>query len=178
MIKESEAYIWLNKFDGENQGFLGDPISRLINQVMDAVSEDEYAKAYSLIDIVLNVSKSTGWSLEQAETHCRCGYAYYLMGNDIKAISGYRLAASYYNIVHPHNQAISNWLIGYALWRTMKFSNAIIVWEKCCFSFKQLEEVALKNKEPDQAEWYGEKGAFMCDDLAEVIKKAGQWPDL
>lgn len=100
------------------------------------------------------------------------------MGNDIKAITEYRYASSYFNIIHYHNQAITNWLVGYALWKIMKFSNAIVVWEKSCNSFQQLQVLAAENKDIDQEKWYGEIGAIMCDDLNEAIEKAGRWPEL
>jgi len=177
-ITVDKAYNWLNKFNEDNKSYLGNPVERLINQMLQAVSKGEFAKANYLINIALNVSESTGGSLEQAEAHCRCGFAYYQMGNDIKAITEYRYAISYFDIVHPHNQAITNWLVGYALWRTMKFSNAIVVWEKSCKKFQLLEAVASENSERNQAKWYGEIGAIMCDDLGEAIKKSDQWPYL
>ena len=127
------------------------------------------------IEIAIDVSESMGNSLEQAETHYKCGYAHYRMENYIKAITEYRYAISYYDIVHTHNQAITNWMLGYALWKTMKLSNAIVVWERSCNRFQKLREMAMEQKEIEQAEWYGEIGTIMCTDLSKAIAH-GRWP--
>ncbi len=174
-FNEKEAYESLNKFNEGEESYLGNPIESLITQIMEAVDGRNYPGAVYFIDIAVEVAKSMGGILEQAETHCKCGYAYYRMENYLKAITEYRHAISYYDIVHPHNQALTNWLLGYALWRTMKLSNAIVVWEKSCNRFQKLRANASENKEDEQAEWYEEIGKIMCIDLAKAIQ-FGRWP--
>ena len=139
-ITVDKAYGWLNKFNEGAKSYLGNPVKNLISHVMEAVETGNYPGAVYYIDIAIEVCESMGGNLEQAETYFKCGYAYYRMENYIKAVTEYRHAISYYDIVHPHNQAISNWMLGYALWKTMKLSNAIVVWEKSCKRFQKLRD--------------------------------------
>ena len=174
-ITVDKVYGWLNFFNEDQKGYLGNPVEKLITQVMEAVKNKNYPGAVYFIDIAIKVGDSMGSSLEKAETHFKCGYAYYQMENYLKAIIEYRHAISYYNIVHPHNLAITHWLLGCAHWKTMNLSKAIVVWEKSCNKFQKLEAMSAEQKEDEQAEWYGEICMVMCDDLAKAIE-AGRWP--
>lgn len=174
-IDLTEAYNWLNKFEEGGKGYLRNPVKSLLTQVMNAVDKKDYSSAVKLIYIAIDVSESTGKSLEQAETHFRCGYAYYQMDSYKKAVTEYRQAKSYYDMMHIHNEAITNWMLGYPLWKMMKISNAIVEWERTCNRFQMLKEAAINQKEDEQVAWYGEIGVIMCKDLAKAIE-FGQWP--
>ena len=72
-IEVVDAYKWLNKFNEDKKGFLGNPIESLLAQVKEAVAKRNYPGAVYYIDIAVDVSESMGNSLEQAETHFECG---------------------------------------------------------------------------------------------------------
>lgn len=174
-IEVHEVYEWLNKFNDGKKSYLGKPVEKIISQIMGAVAKDKYPEADYFIKIAINVSESMGNSLEQAETHFNCGYAYYQVENFFKAIIQFRQAEIYYDIKNNHNQALTNWLLGCAYWRTMNVSKAIVEWERSCKGFQKLQEMSTDEKENEQAIWYEEIGSIMCEELGKAIK-AGRWP--
>ena len=90
------------------------------------------------------------------------------MDNLPKSIPFLRQAINLFNAQNVHNQAIALWMLGYAFWETGKQSDAIVVWERSCRIFRELQSIHV------DTDWYASASKKMCSALeVEIDRKTG-----
>jgi hypothetical protein len=164
-----EVYSWLNHF--EDDTYLSPPVERIINHIKDALAQSNYLLVRHYINIVRPVSEmirisNTKAAIERAEIHVECGRAFYIMGDLTEALSEFRKSVSFYKCEHPHNTAVTNWMLGCALWERAKVSEAISIWKRSCDEFRRLGRKSV------HYDWYEDKCDGLFNSLNEAIDKA------
>ena len=158
MLDLETVYGWLN-WHVQYESFLSIPVKKLINIMKDALEKDDDTKTEHYIGLSMNVCMSLGNSLEIGETCLECAYAYILMGRLPKSIPLLRQAISLFIAQNVHNQAIALWILGSAFWETGKNSDAIVVWERSCRIFRDLQSIHI------DTDWYANASKKMCSAL-------------
>lgn len=162
MLELEVVYGWLN-WHKEYQSFLSAPVSRLIDLMKTALENGQFNKATNYINLAVDVCQSLGNALEIGETRVECAYAYIQMNMLPESIGFLRRAATLFNAENVHNQAVALWMLGYVFWETNKQSDAIIMWERSCRIFRDLQ---LMHVETD---WYANASEQMCKTLSDAI---------
>jgi tetratricopeptide (TPR) repeat protein len=162
MLELEVVYGWLNRHKGY-ESFLSVPVRRLIDLMKTALENGQLNKTINYINLAVDVCQSLGNTLEIGETRVECAYAYIQMNMLPESIGFLRRAATLFNAENIHNQAIALWMLGYVFWETNKQSDAIIMWERSCRIFRELQ---LMHVETD---WYANASEQMCKTLSDAI---------
>lgn len=167
MLELEIVYGWLN-WHVQYESFLSIPVRRLMKIMKNALEQGDNAQTEHYIDLSMTVSHSLGNSLEIGETSLECAYAYIQMDKLPESIRFLRQAINLYNAQNVHNQAIALWMLGYAFWETGKHSDAIVVWERSCRIFRELQSIHV------DTDWYANACKKMCSALeVEIDRKTG-----
>jgi tetratricopeptide (TPR) repeat protein len=169
MVDFEEVYSWLNHFEEGN--YLSVPVDRLITHMKEAIADSNNLLVRHHINILQPVNeminiRSPKAAIEKAEIHVECGRAFFLLGDLTEALNEFRKSVSIYKCQHPHNTAVTNWMLGCVLWERAKVSEAISIWKR---SFDQFGNIGRNSVHHD---WYEDKISGLQNALNDAIDKA------
>ena len=145
------AYGWLNKFE-KNQTYISLPNKQLLIHVDNALADRDSDKISWIIDRLLHISLVCENDMELAEIILECARAFYLIGNLQDSIRLFSEASAKYRS-HAHQFAISQWMLGYVLWKIPgRFDDAIRAWQRSRQKIKELSDYYSSHSEG--AAWY------------------------
>ena len=162
MLELEVVYGWLN-WHKEYESFLSAPVRRLIDLMRTALKDGQSDEALYYIDLSVDVSQSLGNSLEIGETRVECAYAYIQLDMLPESILYLRQAAHLFNAENIHNQGVALWMLGYVYWETQRQGDAIVMWERSCRIFRELQLIHI------DADWYATACEQMCGALEIAI---------
>ena len=162
MLELEVVYGWLN-WHNAYESFLSVPTRRLIDLMKTALKDGKLDEAVYYINLSVDVCQSLGNSLEIGETRVECAYAYIQMDMLPESILFLRQATHLFNAENVHNQAIALWMLGYVYWETKKQGDAIVMWERSCRIFRELQLIHV------DTDWYANACEQMCSALEIAI---------
>ena len=173
MISFDDAYGWLNKFDG-GESYLGETLRQLVRRMKSAWDVQDTVMVFHYIELLQHVGMSLidpGNIVEGGELHVECGWAYYKMGDYMRAEEEFHQAILLYNSGrgHLHNNAVSDWLQGAVFWRMARQSEAVASWSNSRRIFEYLAYTT------GHTQWYRKQVTAMQETLDAAID-AGRWP--
>ena len=162
MLELEVVYGWLN-WHKEYESFLSAPVRRLIDLMRTALKDGQSDEALYYIDLSVDVSQSLGNSLEIGETRVECAYAYIQLQMLPESILVLRQAMHLFNAENIHNQGVALWMLGYVYWETQRQGDAIVMWERSCRIFRELQLIHI------DTDWYATACEQMCGALEIAI---------
>lgn len=171
MITFDGAFRWLNKFS-DRKSFLCDSSNFLLDDLHEAIADNNPAKVWNIVDRLKSVGESFGNCNECAEIRVRCAQAVYRLENYQSVIDLLSEAIKMYSPDEHHNITVARWMQGYVYWKMAnKHDAARIAWQKCAESSFSLGRMFLETL---KEEWYQNQTACMKNAL-ELADQLGGW---
>lgn len=151
------GFRWFGRFEPPPDSAL----SRLMDQIDEALQTHNYPAARSVISLLLEVARETGDYLDFPKALVFAGRAEYDMGNLEKAAEHLRGGVS---LLPPrsHTQAAARWMLANVLWQTPNSQKAaMLASRQAVETFAELGETADHDNQQDLHRWYRLRAAEM-----------------
>lgn len=167
-IELEDAFDWLTQFEQPQLSLYSD---ECLSQLTQAVEDKRHSQALGLMDMLEKYSRRLTNEAEKAYVLADCGYLAVHLGEAERAIRLLRRAVDAFT-GHPHQAAVSMWLLGQVLLSMDgKLEEGIGLWQESMQAFIDLAK--RRTLPAGRREWYAGQQRRMAECFSYVVRNHG-----